>query len=90
MIEFLFLCFPAYVAAQIVAFWRLRRTWLWIALVPAVVMALVVAATAVAYFQGSPQWPLLLLFFSPAALLWLIALLALHAVVHSKNETRQF
>jgi heme O synthase-like polyprenyltransferase len=87
MIGLLFLCFPAYVVAQVVAFCRLRHAWLWIASVPAAVMVLVVVATAVAFVQQSPQWPLLLLFLSPPALFFVIGLLVVHTIIHSKDET---
>ena len=86
MTALLFLCLPGYLLAQFFAFRRLRRAWLWVASVPAVVMSLVVVSAAVAFSQDSPQWPLLVLFLCPLALLFIIILLVVHGIVHSKND----
>jgi peptidoglycan/LPS O-acetylase OafA/YrhL len=86
MIALLFLCFPGYVLAQVLAFRRLRRVWLWVALLPAVVMALVVISSVVAFTQDSPQWPLLILFLSPIALLFVVMLMVIHGIVQSRHE----
>jgi hypothetical protein len=88
MVELLFLCFPAYVIAQGVAFWRMRHAlgWLFIASVPAAVMVLVVVATLRAYYQESTMWPLLLLFTSPVALLFVVILLVIHGCRSPKTH----
>ena len=84
MIALLFLCFPAYVLAQVFVFRRLRRGWLWVGLIPAVVMSLVVVSSAVAFAQDSPQWPLPVLFLSPLALVFVVVLMVIHGITVAK------
>jgi len=81
MITALFLCFPAYVMVQVVAVWRLRSGWRWASLVPLLPMIFVVAATVKAYNQQSNLWPLLLLFSSPVALLYVLAIFGLNLLL---------
>jgi hypothetical protein len=81
MITALFLCFPAYVIAQIAAIVFLRRGWRWASLVPVPPMIFVVAATVKAYSDQSNLWPLLLLFSSPVALLYVLAIFGLNLLL---------
>ena len=78
MLIALFLCFPAYVIAQIVAIVRLRRGWRWASLVPVIPMIIVVVLTVEALLQQSNLWPVLLLFASPPALGFILVLFAFH------------
>jgi hypothetical protein len=84
MINFMFFCFPAYVIAQVVAIWRLRSGWRWASLVPVPPMIFVVAATIKFFIEQGNLWPLLLLFSSPVALLYVLAIFGLHQIFKKK------
>jgi hypothetical protein len=77
MITVMFLCFPVYVVAQIVAIVRLRGGWRWGSLLPVLPMFFVLVVTVKAFVQQSNLWPLLLLFSSPVALLYVLLVLGL-------------
>lgn len=66
---------PGYLVLQALALWRLRGGWRLAAAIPAVPMALVLAYTVVAYRAGSNLFPLVLIFTSPLALLYLLIVL---------------
>jgi len=83
MITALFLCFPAYVIAQVVAVWRLRSGWRWASLVPVLPMVFVLAGAIKGFAQQNNLWPLPLLFASPAALAYILILLGLHRLLRS-------
>lgn len=62
---------PAYPVAQIWVLFR-RQGWsLWLSIVPVFPMAIVLALTVHWHQAGSNLFPLLLIFASPVALLWL-------------------
>ena len=77
MIPF-FLCFPIYVITQMVAIFRLRGGWRWASLVPVIPMIYVLAVTIKAFEQQSNLWPLLLLFSSPLALVYILLVVGLY------------
>ena len=79
MIIALFLCFPAYVIAQIIAIVHLRHGWLWASLVPVIPMIIVVVLTVQALLHQSNLWPVLLLFASPPALVFILVIIVLFA-----------
>ena len=88
LITLLFLCFPAYLVAQICALWRLRGGWRLASVMPAAGMVLVVASALISFYEESPQWPLLLLFLSPLALAFTLFLLVAHWQVQRENKSR--
>jgi hypothetical protein len=81
----MFLSVPAYVIVQIVALFRMSGWWLLAGLLPIVPMAVVSIITHNAYGAQSNMWPILLLFASPAALIYLVILLLVNKRV---NEWR--
>ena len=72
---------PAYFLLQTLALWRLRGGWRIAAALPAVPMAAIVVQTAFAFLAQSNLFPILLLFGSPPASLYLILLLLIHRVM---------
>lgn len=66
---------PVYLVLQLVALWMMRGGWRIAAAVPAVPMGIVVAYTILALLAGSNLFPLVLIFASPPAALYLILLL---------------
>ena len=84
MIPF-FLCFPIYVITQMVAIFRLRGGWRWASLVPVIPMIYVVAVTIKAFEQQSNLWPLLLIFSSPLALVYILLIVGLYQLVPRKS-----
>jgi hypothetical protein len=78
-----FLCFPAYVIAQITAMIRFRSGWRWASFVPVLPMIFVVAGTIKGFAQQNNLWPLPLLFASPAALAYILTLILLHRLLRS-------
>jgi hypothetical protein len=72
---------PAYCLLQALALWRLRGGWRAAAIVPAVPMAGIVVHAVLAFLAQSNLFPLLLLFASPPASLYLMSLLLLHRLM---------
>jgi len=66
---------PAYFILQIVLLWRWRGGWRLAAALPALPMAGFLAHAVYAYLRGSNLFPVFLLFLSPVALAYLLALL---------------
>jgi len=64
-----------YAVAQVFALWRLRAGWRLAAAIPLVPMGAVVLYTIWAYSRGSNLFPLMLIFTSPLALLYLLVLI---------------
>lgn len=73
----------AYLVLQVVALRRFRGAWRVAALAPLVPMAVVLLYTVSAYRAGSNLFPLVLIFTSPVALLYLVGLVALHRYLGS-------
>ena len=72
----------AYLVAQVVALRRFRGGWWVAALVPLVPMAIVLLHTVSAYRAGSNLFPLVLIFTSPIAFLYLMALILIRRGGH--------
>ena len=66
---------PGYLVLQGIALWRLRGGWRLAVLLPALPMAGVLVYTVYAFLAGSNIFPLVLLFTSPFALLYLVVVL---------------
>jgi hypothetical protein len=64
----------AYPVLQYGALRQMRGVWLAFCLAPLVIMAAVIAFTAFALSQASNLWPLLLIFASPVATVYLLVL----------------
>ena len=75
---------PVYIVLQLVALWRMRGGWRVAAAVPAVPMGLVLVYTLLAMLAGSNLFPLMLLFASPPAAVYLIGLLGAHAIAKAR------
>ena len=73
-LDLLWLTIPAYVVLQVVALMRSSDGSRVAAVLPLFVMVPVFALTAVALVQESNLWPLLMLFASPVALLYVGAI----------------
>ena len=69
-LDLLWLAVPLYVVIQAVAVWRATGTARLIAGAPLIVMVPVFALTIAGLVRNSNLWPLLLLFSSPLALLY--------------------
>lgn len=65
---------PVYFVLQIVLLWRFRDVWRKMVTIPAVLMLIVLAYTVYAYLDGSNIFPLVLIFTSPLALLYLLVI----------------
>jgi predicted permease len=61
-----------------VAVVRLPGGWRWASLMPAIPMAYVLTVTIKAFEQQSNLWPLLLLFSSPLAMVYVVVILGLY------------
>ena len=70
--DLIWLAVPAYIILQFVVIWRSSGPSRWVAALPLVVMVPIFVLTGVAYAQESNLWPLLLLFASPVALLYVV------------------
>ncbi len=68
---------PGYFVLQAVALWRWRGGWRTAAMVPLLPMAAVLLYTIAAFRAGSNLFPLVLIFASPPALLYLVVLMIL-------------
>ena len=88
--DLIWLVVPAYIILQFVVIWRSSGPSRWVAALPLVVLVPVFVLTGVAYAQESNLWPLLLLFASPVALLYvvIVGLSLLAAGMPSGTTTR--
>ncbi|MFZ0738774.1 MAG: hypothetical protein WA002_01220 [Candidatus Acidiferrales bacterium] len=68
------LSIPTYFILQIVLLWRMHDGWRKVVAIPVVPMAIVVAYTIYAYLDGSNLFPLVLIFTSPVALIYLLVI----------------
>jgi hypothetical protein len=75
----------AYLVAQVVALRRFQGGWWVAALVPLVPMAIALLYTVSAYRSGSNLFPLVLIFTSPIAFLYLVALMVLRRYLPSRT-----
>ena len=66
---------PVYVIVQAVALWRLRGRPRKMAAIPLIPMAVILAYTVFAYRAGSTLFPIVLIFTSPPAVLFLIVVI---------------
>ena len=71
-LDLIWLAVPAYILVQCVVIWRSSGPSRWVAALPLVVMVPIFILTVVALRQESNLWPLLLLFASPVALLYVV------------------
>jgi len=69
------LCVPAYFVVQVALLRRLQDKWRKAAAAPLVPMGFVLAYTAWAYHDGSNLYPVVLIFASPLALIYLVVVL---------------
>lgn len=65
------LCVPAYAVMQVLALIRWRGRWLWLALVPLVVMLVAVGTMVQGLRAGSNLAPILVVFAAPPCVVWL-------------------
>ena len=72
--DLIFLCVPGYFLLQAALTLRTSGRWRKASLVPAVIMAPIVAITGLAFAAQSNLWPLLLILTAPLAFLYLVAL----------------
>lgn len=70
--ELITLAGPAYFFLQLLTAIRYRGRWRLAALAPLLVMLPLAAHAGLAYADGAPGWPMLLLLVSPAAVLYLL------------------
>jgi len=70
--DLIWLAVPAYIILQFVVIWRLSGPSRWVAALPLVFMVPIFVMTVVAYAQEKNLWPLLLLFASAVALLYVV------------------
>ena len=75
----------AYLVAQVMALRRLQGGWWVAALMPLVPMVIVVLYTVSAYLAGSNLFPLILIFASPFAFLYLVALIVLSRYLSTRR-----
>lgn len=76
-----------YPLLQFFAIRRMHGGWRFLAFLPLVLMAIVFTFTVVALYQESNLWPIVLIFASPLVLVYLAALLGVHAfTLRSKND----
>jgi hypothetical protein len=71
-LDLIWLAVPAYIILQFVVIWRSSGPSRWVAALPLVFMVPIFILTVVALIQESNLWPLLLLFASPVALLYVV------------------
>jgi hypothetical protein len=81
-----FISAAAYIPLQVYTLIKWEGRWRWLALVPLVVILPVIAWTMVGFAQEKNLWPLLLIFASPLASLYLVSLMVLSGV-HSRGGT---
>jgi hypothetical protein len=79
----------AYPPLQLAALRKLRGIWRILAVLPLVPMGCVLVVTAVAFYQQSNLWPLLLIFMAPIALVYLFALMWVHRVVMRRSGSKE-
>jgi len=73
-LDLIWLAVPAYIIMQFFVIWRSSGSSRWIAALPLVVMIPIFVLTAVGFAQESNLWPLWLLFASPVALYYVVAI----------------
>jgi hypothetical protein len=77
LLMLMFWSVPGYIALQVYTLARYRDGWRKAALVPLVLMVPLIAYTLFALIAGSNLWPLMLIFLTPVAFLYLAGLLLL-------------
>ena len=80
--------FTAYVVAQALALYRLRGSMRWAVFVPVLPMLWVAYITADAWAAQSNIWPIVMIFASPVALVY-VALVALVARLKSRASVQR-
>lgn len=75
-----FVAAAAYIPLQLFTLLKWAGGWRWLALAPLIVMVPVIAWSVMGLAQESNLWPLLLIFASPFAALYLVILLVFRAV----------
>lgn len=79
--------FTAYVVAQVLALYRLRGNLRWVVFVPVLPMVWVAYVTAEAWAAQSNIWPIIMIFASPVAFVY-VALVALVARLKSRSSVQ--
>ncbi len=71
-----------YPVLQTIAIKGTRGRWKKIAYIPLVLMVFVLGITILGLIQGSNLWPIVFIFYSPVAIVFLILFLAIHALAN--------
>jgi hypothetical protein len=79
--ELVMLAVPAYFFMQLLMAVRYRGHWLMFSVVPLLFMVPLAVHAGVAFVAGSSMWPVLLIFASPVAFAYLLALSIVKAFV---------
>jgi len=87
-IPVMFWSFPVYLALQFVVIIKSNGYWRFLSAIPILPMLLILGYTIYALSQGSNLWPLLLLFSSPAALLYVFIFLII-LTINKKLNTHE-
>jgi len=69
----MFWSFPIYIVMQVVAWKKTRGLWRFAAFLPLIPMLAVLVITIIGFSEGSNLWPIMLLFTSPAAFIYMCA-----------------
>jgi hypothetical protein len=80
--------FTVYLIVQVATLFTLRRPFWYFAVIPAPLMVLVVIVTIQALLQASNLWPIILIFASPLALLYLLVVGAIGLIKQEHPNRR--
>lgn len=86
LIDFMSISVPGYLVLQIFTLMRYRERWRKLAMLPLALMVPLIAYTLFALFASSNLWPLLLLFLTPFAFVYLIALMLIRYVAERRDQ----
>lgn len=78
-----------YPILQFVVLRRVARRWHFWAFLPVLPMGFVLAITVYAFWEGSNVWPILMIFTSPLAVLYLLFILFLHNMSSERKSGEQ-
>jgi len=78
LLQLIFWAVPGYFVLQGLALWRLEGVWRLAGALPLLAALPLAGHALIALSAGSNLWPLLLIFFAPLGLLYLLGLLAAH------------
>lgn len=78
-----------YPILQFVVLRRVARRWRFWVFLPVLPMGYVLAITVYAFWKGSNVWPILMIFTSPPAVLYLLFIWFLHNVSNDRKSGEQ-